>query len=363
MATTDVLRGVVVGCGMGGSSFYKGLAEMDGFELVGLADVSSEALQQVGGATGCKCVYTDYAQCFADLKPDIVCVHTYPPTHHEVVREAVKHGVRGMITDKPLGDTVAHGREIVDLLKTANIPVQVPHGHALKPAAEEAMHRVWAGDIGTLRTVEIQCVNWDIMSAGIHWLHYFVLLIQDDPVDWVMCATESSARTYRDGMQVGTTEITYVQTEAGVRGIMHTGDEVLVHSDFGNMSYRIVGSHGVIEWGTGGPLQNSYLIQNKDHPEPIEVVPDYQQDKLKYLTILGDQIRRGEPDYTNIEASLRALEIVCATYPASKFRCKINLPWNDAEIAALECDEPFWPGVPYSGTGGGRDGKTYRKYN
>ncbi len=362
MSTSDTLKGVVVGCGLGGSSFIKGLHQMDGFELVGAADASPDALQRVKDQTGCTQLYTDYRQCFSELKPDIVCVHTYPPTHHEVVQEAVKYAPKGMITDKPLGDTVAHGREIVDVLKAARIPVQVPHGHALKPAAEEAMHRVWAGDIGALRTVEIQCVNWDIMSAGIHWLHYLVLLLRDDLVDWVMCATESSAKTYRDGMRVGTTEITYLQSKAGVRGIMHTGDEVLVNSDFGNMSYRMIGSHGVIEWGTGGALQNSYLIQNAEHPTPTEIVPDYQQDKLKYLTILAEQIRSGKPDYTNIEASLQALEIVCATYPASKCQCKIHLPWDDAEIAGLTPDDPFWPGMPYDGVGGGRDGKTYRKY-
>ncbi len=360
--TDGVLRGVVVGCGMGGSSFLKGFSEMEGFELSAVVDMSEETLARVREEYGCENLYTDYGTCFAEVKPDIVSVHTYPPSHHLVVEEALKHDPKGLITDKPLGDTVAHGRRIVELIKERGLPVQVPHGHALKPAAEQAMHRVWEGAVGTLRTVEIQCVNWDIMSAGIHWLHYFVLLIRDDPIDWVMCATESSARTYRDGMQVGTTEIAYIQTKSGVRCILHTGDEVLVNSDFSSMSYRMIGSDGVVEWGLGRGIGNSYRIQNRENPEPRPVTPDYNQDKLKYLTVLAEQIRSGKPDYANIDASLSALELVCAAYIAGEKQVKIEFPWDDARVAALKKDEEYWPGKPYPGTGGGRDGKTYRKY-
>ena len=248
----------------------------------------------------------------------------------------------------------------MDSIKSRGLPVQVPHGHAIKPAAAEALDRVWNGDIGVLRTVEIQCDNWDIISAGIHWLHYFATLIHNEPVDWVMCATESSTRTYRDGMQVGTTEVTYIQTKKGERCIMHTGDETLVHSDFESLSYRIVGSDGIVEWGLGGPHGDSYFIQGRRHPTRERITPGYQRSKLEYLEALARQIADDQPDYGNIEASLYALQLVCGAYLSSRYQQKICIPWNAEEVARLERDEPFWAGIPYEGRGGGRDGKTWR---
>jgi hypothetical protein len=182
-----------------------------------------------------------------------------------------------------------------------------------------------------------------------------------NPIAWVMGSTESSTRTYRDGMQVGTTEIAYIQTEAGVRCCLHTGDEVPVSGDFVGMCFRMVGTHGFIEWGTGGPLHNSYRILNAASPEGEIVTPDYKQGKLAYLTRLAAEIRAGTPDYTNIDASQLALQMVCATYLSSRSQQKVRFPWDQAQVDALVPDAPFWPGVPYNGSGGGRDGKTWRQ--
>ena len=63
------------------------------------------------------------------------------------------------------------------------------------------------------------------INAGIHWLHFFVTLTRNEPLDFVMAICDSSTRTYRDGMQVETMAITYAQTHSGIRVVMNTGDD------------------------------------------------------------------------------------------------------------------------------------------
>jgi hypothetical protein len=44
-----------------------------------------------------------------------------------------------------------------------------------------------------------------------------ITLTGSEPMDYVMALCESSTRTYRDGMQVETTAVTYGQTVSGIR--------------------------------------------------------------------------------------------------------------------------------------------------
>jgi hypothetical protein len=46
----------------------------------------------------------------------------------------------------------------------------VPHGLMVKRCSLEIIERTQSGDIGKLKLVEIQSLQWDIINAGIHWL-------------------------------------------------------------------------------------------------------------------------------------------------------------------------------------------------
>ena len=60
------------------------------------------------------------------------------------------------------------------------------------------------------------------------------------------------------------------------------------------------------------------------------------------------------PDYTVPESSLLALEVCEGAYVSSRQRCKVTLP-VDQFVPPTPVD---WdPGKPYSGQGGGRDGR------
>ncbi len=54
------------------------------------------------------------------------------------------------------------------------------------------MQRVYGGEIGAIKLIEIQCTGWDIINAGIHWLDFVVMLLKNEPFELVMGACDSS---------------------------------------------------------------------------------------------------------------------------------------------------------------------------
>jgi len=344
----------VVGAGSGGKLSIRALEASDRYQLVAVADVRQEALDAVKREYPHIETFTSHQEMFERRPTDVVCVSTWPPSHKLITFDALRiPGLKGLLVEKPLAHCTADGRALLDAVRAAGLPMVVPHGLMALTHSLEILDRVHAGEIGALRLVEIQCDKWDIINAGIHWLHYFVNLVQCEPSAWVMCQCDTTSRTYRDGMQVETMAVTYIQTRSGVRCVMQTGDFVEVNRDGKGVVFRLVGDAGLIEFWAWEP---AYILMNKEHPggELIQRPNTNKFNHLLRLDGLAEQIDAGACDYAMAESSLMALELCEAAYVSNRYGCKVNLPLERFEPPpASDWD----PGMPYSGSGGGRDGR------
>ncbi|QHT62368.1 Gfo/Idh/MocA family oxidoreductase [Paenibacillus lycopersici] len=348
------LTASVVGGGAGGLLSMKALAASDRFELAAAADLRPEICERLRAQFPGIQTFTDHHAMFAQCPTDIVCVSTFPPSHEEVAMDALRLPLKGILVEKPLGHTVASGRAILEAIKSRGLPMVVPHGMLAKITPLEIIGRVRRGEIGELKLVEIQNTKWDIINAGIHWLNFFVQLTGNEPLAYVMGQADTSTRTYRDGMQVETAAITYAQTKSGIRVVMMTGDDVQVNREGKETLFRIVGTHGVIEfWG----WENGYWLLNEAHPAGSLIVPEELPvtGHRRHLETMADHIERGTADYSLADSSLAALEIVEGAYLSANRGCIVTFPVDAFEPPAGERD--WVPGIPYAGTGGGRNGR------
>lgn len=349
----DKLTASVVGCGVGGKKSMTALSASERFELVAAADINPRALQAAVKEFAELRTFTDHKEMFKKCPTDVVCVSTFPPSHEEITMDALKLPLKGMLVEKPLGHTFASGRCILEAIKSRSLSMAVPHGLLVKRIPLEVISRVRKGDIGELKLVEIQNRRWDILSAGIHWLNFFVHLSGFEPMDYVMAICESSTRTYRDGMQVETTAVTYAQTKSGKRVVMNTGDEVLVNREGTNTLFRIIGTAGLIEFLSG---EDPYFILNVEHPQGASITREEfpGTHHQRHLEKMADMIRSGKPDYSIPDSSLMALEICEGAYISSRYRAKVTFPLDEfTPPVASDWD----PGMPYGGEGGGRNGR------
>ena len=349
------LTASVVGCGGGGTLSLNALKASPRFELVAAADLKPEACRKAEEKFPGLRTFASHQDMFAKCPTDVVCVSTFPPSHEAVTMDALKLPLKGILVEKPLGHTAASGRRLLDAIKTRRLPVAVPHNLLARKTPLEVIARVRNGELGILNLVEIQCDKWDIINAGIHWLDFFVTLTGNEPMDHVMALCDASTRTYRDGMQVETTAATYAQTRSGTRVVMNTGDYILVKREEkkGGILFRLIGAAGQIEfWG----WEDGYRILNAEFPKGELIIPSQMPvtGHRLHLENMAAMVDSGRPDYAIPDSSLAALEICEGAYLSSRHRCKVTFP-----LAQFVPPPPSdWdPGTPYSGQGGGRDGR------
>ncbi len=343
----------VIGAGMGGKASMRALEASDRLDLVAITDMRDSARAEVGDLYPNVQTFAHHRDMFSACPTDIVCVSTWPPSHLEATRSALDLPLKGILVEKPLADNTRDGREILDLIQARNLPMATPHGLLVANHASEILNHVHAGRIGDLKLIEIQNTRWDILNAGIHWLNFVVVLTRNAPVDYVLAACDTTTRTYRDSMQVETRAVTYIQFQNGLRVVMNTGDEITLSHKNKIILFRLIGTKGTLDFYG---WESCYRLLNADFPEGecIQVDPGPKPAHQRHLERLADQIDKNEPDYTIPESSLSALELCEAAYLSHRHRCAVAFP-----LATFTPPEPTdWnPGRPYSGSGGGRDGR------
>lgn len=349
----EPLTASVVGGGVGGRLSLKALAAADRYRLVAATDLRPDVLAGLERDFPGLRTFTDHREMFATCPTDVVCVSTFPPSHEEISLAALDLPLSGILVEKPLGHTAVSGHCILDAIRRRGVPMAVPHGLLAKRTPLEIIDRVQNGEIGELVLIEIQNTGWDIINAGIHWLDFAVTVLKNDPITSVLAQCDSTTRTYRDGMQVETVAVTSLQSQRGVRVIMHTGDHLNVNSPGKATLFRLVGSAGLIEfWG----WENGYRLLNASHPGGTTIVPVEFPiiGHRRHLEHLADMIASGSYDYSIPEGSLLALEACEAAYLSSRHRCLVTLP---LEHFSPPAPTSWDPGEPYAGVSGGRDGR------
>ena len=347
------LRAAVIGGGAGGRLSLAALAESERYDLAAVADMSADARAKLAEDFPGIGVYASADELFAACPLDVVCVSTWPPSHEEVAMAALKLPLAGILVEKPLGHTAASGKRIIEAIKNKGIPMATPHGLLVNETPLDVMRRLKAGEIGALKLVEVQCGKWDIINAGIHWVNLFVNLTGLEPIDYVMAVCDGSTKTYRDGMQVETTSITYIQTRSGIRMVMQCGDDVEANDGTGQIMFRLIGESGMIQFHA---WVNGMRILNASNPgfKHIDVAELPFAGHRAHLENLADMIETGKHDYTIPESSLTALEICEAAYLSGKHGCRVGFPYQGFTPPPSNGWEM---GIPYPGHGGGRDGR------
>lgn len=343
----------VIGAGSGGKLSMRGLAASARFELLAAADPREQARREAEETHPGIRTFTDAGSLLAQCPVDVVCVSTWPPSHLEITRAALGLPLRGILVEKPLADTAADGARVLGAVRSRGLPMAVPHGLLVATHVAEIIQRVQRGDIGDLELIEIQCTGWDIINAGIHWLNFCAVLTAGDPAAYVLAACDAGTRTFRDGMQVETVAVTYVQLRSGLRIVMNTGDYVPISRPGKGVLFRLVGTGGIIEFYA---WESCYRVLDGRHADgqEVQVTPAPGTAHQRHLERLAEQMDSDAPDYGVAESSLAALELCEAAYVSARHGCAVRLPLSECRPPA---GSDWDPGRPYSGSGGGRDGR------
>ena len=106
----------VVGTGSGGGLSLNALAASDRFELVAACDLRADVRKSIETNYPGICTFASHIELFERCPTDVVCVSTWAPSHREITLGALELPLKGILVEKPLGDTTAAGEDILSIL-------------------------------------------------------------------------------------------------------------------------------------------------------------------------------------------------------------------------------------------------------
>ncbi|WP_137844327.1 Gfo/Idh/MocA family oxidoreductase [Microbacterium sp. 2FI] len=141
------LRAGLLGVGMMGRHHARVLRELDGVELVAIADPAGDP----HGVAGDLEILPDIDALVAE-GVDIAVVAVPTRFHQDAALKLAAAGVHTLV-EKPIADSVEAGQRMVDAFAAAGLVGAVGHIERFNPALQELRRRIEAGDLGAVYQV------------------------------------------------------------------------------------------------------------------------------------------------------------------------------------------------------------------
>lgn len=178
----DSLNVAVIGVGALGRHHARILSQMEGVQLVAVAEPNEQQGRSV--AEACNCEWTND---FRTLLKTVDAVSIVVPTvMHRTIGEAFLTNSVPVLMEKPLTASVSDGELLVRLAEEHNVPLQVGHIERFNPAFEQLSG--WTDEPKYIRTERISPYAFRSMDIGvvldlmIHDIELCLSLTQEMPI-------------------------------------------------------------------------------------------------------------------------------------------------------------------------------------
>ena len=281
MKTYGVL---VIGCGHIGMQHLLDIYYREDIRIVAVVDKDPSAAEAAARRCGVQTWGTDYLPFLKRDTIDIVIIATYASTHLTILRECLAHH-KHVLCEKPIGETLEQGLELVKTVKAAKEKVLI--GHILRHNASYNKIRelIQSGAIGELRLVRMAqnhhtLLDWDrhrrllqdcspAVDCGVH---YF------DIVQWytgsrIVEVTGFGARTQDDVVRDNFNMVTF-RLENGCAGYYEVAWGQTIRTN--NLKEFI---------GSKGRISLDMVISRSEDGEEGDKITVYHSDTGVYETV------------------------------------------------------------------------------
>lgn len=149
-----MLKAVVIGVGSIGQNHARVYREMDGVELVGVADAFAATAAKIGGRLNIP-YYSDVDKMLDEQKPDLVSVSVPTGLHFDAGMKMIERGLH-VLVEKPITSTVEQAEELVAAARKKGVLLAVGHIERFNPAAMELRRRLKEGMAGRVYKIHTQ---------------------------------------------------------------------------------------------------------------------------------------------------------------------------------------------------------------
>ena len=135
--------------------------------------------------SGVQC-YDDPEKLIVEQLPDVISISTWRDTHYEIMKLALKHGVRAIVCEKPIAEKKEHAEEVVAEAQARGIHLLVNHRRRFDPLLYPFREDLKSGLIGEIIQVHSTYV-FGLLSTGTHLIDTLRMFFKDiaGEVVWV----------------------------------------------------------------------------------------------------------------------------------------------------------------------------------
>lgn len=131
--------------------------------------------------------FADLETMLAEAAPDIVSVATTQEHHRSIVETCAAHGVKAIVCEKPIAETIEDGRAMIAACRTSGSLLFVNHMRRFDPLTSETRDAVRGGALGEILQGNAQYVA-GIFTSGTHLIDQLRYFLGD--VRWVSAVFE-----------------------------------------------------------------------------------------------------------------------------------------------------------------------------
>jgi len=331
---SDKLRVGVIGSGGMTQNHSWGYLNSGQYEIVALADLSSEVMNEYDEVFAENDDYkaehfTDFREMLQVTKPDVISIGVWHSGHAPMtVAAAAAGGVKAILCEKPMADSLGAAADMLMVCARNNVKLVIGHQRRFLPAYTLAKQLIEDGEIGDVRLIT-SVAGDGLPNYASHQTDMFRYLLGDVECTWVMGNVERETDHWERSTQIEDKAL-------AVFGFENDAQAMIV-SDLTPVRWqgaRIYGSEGMIEMST----DDLHLMNAKSrgwmHHKPDGEFFKYGVDRFEWVEGGAGQAREladwalGRSDYHrgNGENGYKALEMVHAVYESARLHTQVQMP-------------------------------------
>jgi predicted dehydrogenase len=174
----------VIGYGYWGPNVVRNLANVEGSQVVAIAEMSPNARRRAQKAYPGIHITPDAKEVITSPKIDAVAVITPVWTHYELTKAALENG-KHVFVEKPFTSNSAQGEELINLARQKNLTIMVDHTFLFTGAVKKIGQLLEEGTLGKLYYYDSTRVNlglfqhdvnvvWDLAPHDLSIMDYLI---------------------------------------------------------------------------------------------------------------------------------------------------------------------------------------------
>lgn len=159
----------VLGYGYWGPNVVRNLANLDGSQVIAIAEVSSAARSRAQKAYPGVRVTANASEVFSSVEIDAIAVVTPVWTHYVLVKAALENG-KHVFVEKPFTSNARQGEELLNLAQQKKLKIMVDHTFLFTGAVRKISQLLDEGTLGNLYYYDSTRVNLGLLQHDVNVL-------------------------------------------------------------------------------------------------------------------------------------------------------------------------------------------------